>query len=70
MLDCKGPFIVLIHRNIWSDYVTEGKDSWVCDDPEGQEEIRNLIEENNIQGVLLISGDRHGARGFTISRPS
>jgi hypothetical protein len=27
-------------------------------------------EEEKITGVLLISGDRHGARGFTIPRPS
>ena len=29
-----------------------------------------LIEDNNISGVILISGDRHGARGFYIQRPS
>lgn len=39
-------------------------------DPEGREELFSFIEENNISGVLLISGDRHGARGFTIPRKS
>jgi alkaline phosphatase D len=29
-----------------------------------------VIEEHRIPGVLLISGDRHGARGFRIPRPS
>ena len=28
-----------------------------------------FIEKNKIAGVLLISGDRHGARGFRIPRP-
>ncbi|MEX2592379.1 MAG: hypothetical protein WD426_06365 [Anditalea sp.] len=37
---------------------------------EGREEIFSFIEEDNISGVLLISGDRHGARGFTIPRNS
>ena len=37
---------------------------------EAREELFNLIESKNISGVLLISGDRHGARGFTIPRPS
>ena len=30
----------------------------------------SLIEKHKIPGVLLISGDRHGARGFRIPRPS
>jgi alkaline phosphatase D len=55
---------------MWSDYVSNGKDSWGVNDPEGREEIFSFIEENNISGVLLISGDRHGARGFTIPRNS
>ena len=32
--------------------------------------IFRLIEEKRIPGVLLISGDRHGARGFRIPHPS
>ena len=39
-------------------------------DPKGRERIFDLIEKNGIGGVLLISGDRHGARGFRIPRPS
>ena len=70
LLDCKGPFIILSCGTMWSDYVSDGKDSWGVYDPEGREEIFRLIEENNIGGVLLISGDRHGARGFTIPRES
>ena len=70
LLDCKGPFIILSNGTMWSDYVSDGKDSWGVYDPQGREEIFKLIEDNNIGGVLLISGDRHGARGFTIPRPS
>lgn len=70
LLDCKGPFIILSCGTMWSDYVSNGKDSWGKYDPEGREEIFQLIEDNNIKGVLLISGDRHGARGFTLPRES
>lgn len=70
LLDCEGPFIILSCGTMWSDYVSNGKDSWGVNDPEGREEIFSFIEENKISGVLLISGDRHGARGFTIPRKS
>ncbi|WP_257669412.1 alkaline phosphatase D family protein [Parapedobacter tibetensis] len=70
LLDCKGPFIILSCGSMWSDYVSGGKDSWGINDPEGREELFDFIEDNNIRGVLLISGDRHGARGFQIPRPS
>jgi len=70
LLDCKGPFIILSNGTMWSDYVSNGKDSWGKWDPKGRERIFNLIEKNRIGGVLLISGDRHGARGFRIPRPS
>lgn len=70
LLACKGPFIIMSCGTMWSDYVSDGKDSWGKYDPEGREEIFKLIEDNKIGGVLLISGDRHGARGFKIPRPS
>ncbi|HDS06545.1 MAG TPA: alkaline phosphatase family protein [Bacteroides sp.] len=70
LLDCEGPFIILSCGTMWSDFVTNGKDSWVEFDPQGREKIFRLIEKNRIGGVLLISGDRHGARGFTIPRSS
>ncbi|MFW5709859.1 MAG: alkaline phosphatase D family protein, partial [Bacteroidota bacterium] len=65
-----APFKVISSGTMWSDYVSNGKDSWGTWDKLGREEIFNLIEKENIPGVLLISGDRHGARGFTIPRPS
>ena len=70
LLDCKGPFIILSCGTMWSDYVSNGKDSWGKWDPDGRERIFQLIEDHRIGGVLLISGDRHGARGFRIPRPS
>lgn len=69
LLDCKGPFIILSCGTMWSDYVSNGKDSWGVWDPAGRERIFKFIEKNRIAGVLLISGDRHGARGFRIPRP-
>ncbi|MBM4155961.1 MAG: alkaline phosphatase family protein [Lentisphaerae bacterium] len=68
--DCTGPFVILESSTMWSDYVSNGKDSWGVYDPEGRERIFRLIETHRIPGVLLISGDRHGARGFRIPRPS
>lgn len=70
LLDCKGPFIILSSGTMWSDYVSGGKDSWGKCDPAGRERIFAFIEKHRIPGVLLISGDRHGARGFRIPRPS
>jgi len=70
LLAAKGPFVILACGTMWSDYVSNGKDSWGVFDPEGREEIFRFIEENRIGGVLLISGDRHGARGFTIPQPN
>ena len=59
-------FKVISSGTMWSDYVTKAKDSWGSWDTLAREEIFNLIETQNIPGVLLISGDRHGARAFTI----
>jgi alkaline phosphatase D len=69
LLDCQGPFIILSCGTMWSDYVSSGKDSWGRWDPDGRARIFRLMEKSRIGGVLLISGDRHGARGFRIPRP-
>ncbi len=65
-----APFKVISSGTMWSDYISNGKDSWGTWDVKAREELFNFIETENISGVLLISGDRHGARGFTIPRPS
>ncbi len=70
LLDCKGPFVILSCGTMWSDYVTNGKDSWGVFDPKGREQILSLIEKHRIPGVLLVSGDRHGARVFRLPRPT
>ena len=68
LLQCEAPFIILSCGTMWSDYVSDGKDSWGVYDPAGREALFSFIEEHRIDGVLLISGDRHGARGFAIPR--
>lgn len=70
LLKSDAPFKIISSGTMWSDYITAGKDSWGTWDVRAREEIFNLIERENIPGVLLISGDRHGARGFVIPRPS
>jgi alkaline phosphatase D len=66
----EAPFKVISSGTMWSDYITPGKDSWGTWDTVAREEFYNFIETDHISGVLLISGDRHGSRGFTIPRPS
>lgn len=65
-----APFKIISSGTMWSDYITKGKDSWGTWDTLAREEIFSFIEKEDINGVLLISGDRHGARGFTIPRSS
>ena len=70
LLKCKGPFTIISSGTMWSDYISNGKDSWGVYDTAGREELFTFIEENKIPGVLLICCDRHGSRGFRIPRPS
>ncbi len=70
LLACKGPFIILSSGTMWSDYVSNGKDSWGTWDTAAREHIYATIEKNKIGGVLLLSGDRHGCRVMKIPRPS
>lgn len=70
LLKSTAPFKIVSSGTMWSDYVTKAKDSWGSWDTEAREEIFSLIQKNNVSGVLFVSGDRHGARGFTIPRPT
>ena len=63
-------FIILTSGTMWSDFMSNAKDSWGSWDIPAREELYDFIEDNQIGGVLLLSGDRHGARGFRIERPS
>ena len=66
----RAKFIILTSGTMWSDCMSKAKDSWGSWDIPAREEIFAFIEENRIGGVLLLSGDRHGARGFRMERPS
>lgn len=70
LLSCTGPFIILTSGTMWSDAISNGKDSWGVWDPEGRERLFAFIEKHRIGGVLLLSGDRHGARVMRIARSS
>lgn len=70
LAESTAPFKVLSSGTMWSDYVSNGKDSWGTWDKEVREELFQFIEDESIGGVLLVSGDRHGARGFRIPRES
>ena len=59
-----APYKVISSGTMWSDYISTGKDSWGTWDTLARHEIFDLIDKENIPGVLLISGDRHGARAF------
>lgn len=65
-----APFKLISSGTMWSDYVSKAKDTWGSWDTEAREEIFSLIEKEKIGGVMLMSGDRHGARAFRIPRPS
>lgn len=66
---CTAPFVLLTSGTMWSDNVSAGKDSWGVWDPAARERIFALIEAKRIP-VVLLSGDRHGARVIRIPRPS
>lgn len=63
-----SPYILISSGTMWSDYISGGKDSWGTWDTEGREEIFQLIDAKRGSQVILLSGDRHGARGFAIPR--
>lgn len=62
--------ILISSGTMWSDNISNGKDSWGTWDTEGREAIFKLIDEKTDSLVVLLSGDRHGARGFAIPRPN
>jgi alkaline phosphatase D len=61
-----APYKVISSGTMWSDYMSKAKDSWGTWDTLARSEVFHLIEKEKISGVLLISGDRHGARPFKI----
>ncbi len=69
LAESTSPFILISSGTMWTDFISDGKDSWGVWDKEGREEIFQLIDTKHDSHVMLLSGDRHGARGFTIERP-
>ncbi|MBK1855417.1 alkaline phosphatase D family protein [Verrucomicrobiaceae bacterium 5K15] len=68
--ESQSPVILISSGTMWSDYISQGKDSWGTWDREGREEIYQLIDGLEDKKVLLFSGDRHGAHAFRIKRPN
>lgn len=62
---CKGPFIILTSGTMWSDAISNGKDSWGTWDPLARDRIFSALADKGL-AVLLLSGDRHGARVMRI----
>jgi alkaline phosphatase D len=63
-----SPFILISGGTMWTDYISNGKDSWGTWDKEAREEIFEIIDTKEDSKAILLSGDRHGARGFVIPR--
>ena len=65
-----SPFILISGGTMWTDYISKAKDTWGTWDTEGREKIFGWIDAKQDSQALLLSGDRHGARGFKIERPN
>ncbi|TWU31972.1 alkaline phosphatase D family protein [Novipirellula artificiosorum] len=67
----KGKFKVIASGTMWSDGADKGgKDSWAGPWARGErDEIFDWINEKKIDGVILISGDRHRSDIWKIDRP-
>ena len=62
-------FKVIASGTLWTETADKGgKDSW-WGVPEEREEIFSLIEEEKINGVFLLSADRHRTDVYRIKRP-
>ena len=68
--ESQSPFILISGGTMWTDYISNGKDSWGTWDKEGREEIFSLFDTVEDKKILLFSGDRHGTHAFKIKRPN
>jgi len=68
--ESKSPFILLSGGTMWTDFISNGKDSWGTWDKEGREELLTLFDTIEDKKILLFSGDRHGTHAFKIKRPN
>lgn len=71
LANAKGKFKVIASGTMFADGADKGgKDSWAGPwAREERDEIFDLINEKQIDGVLLISGDRHRSDIWKIERP-
>jgi alkaline phosphatase D len=70
LVGCRGKFKVICSAVPW-DFRTKGdsKDTWNGFRNE-REEIFSLIEDKRIEGVVLMSADRHRSDAWRIERPN
>ncbi len=70
LLASKGTFKVIASSVPWAMNTKPGSlDTW-DGHPEEREEIFSFIEEHQIEGVVLISADRHRSDAWRIERPN
>jgi alkaline phosphatase D len=70
LLNSKGIFKLLVSSVPWSQNVKPGShDPW-DGFPEEREEIFSFIEENKIEGVVLVAADRHRSDAWKTIRPN
>ncbi|QDV82084.1 alkaline phosphatase D family protein [Planctomycetes bacterium TBK1r] len=71
LANAKGKFKVIASGTMWSDGADkDGKDSWAGTWARAErDEIFDLINDRKIDGVILISGDRHRSDIWKIERP-
>ena len=58
LLECKGPFTIIASSTMWSDHVSNGKDSWGKYDPQCL--VFQYPKDGWSAGMLLHPGHRYG----------
>ncbi|MBE3069403.1 MAG: alkaline phosphatase D family protein, partial [Planctomycetes bacterium] len=65
----RATFKVIASSTLWTEHADKGgRDSW-WGVPEEREEIFSCIAREKIDGVVLLSGDRHRSEAWKIERP-
>jgi len=65
----RATFKVVASGTLWTEHADKGgRDSW-WGVPEEREEIFSTIAREKIDGVVLLSGDRHRSEAWKIERP-
>lgn len=69
LLQSKGKFKVIASSVPWASGTKPGSDDTWDGFPAEREEIFSFLEEHKIEGVVLISADRHRSDAWKIERP-